>query len=85
MSQNSGTTGIVETDMATLARAVQAHQDLEGWLLSLPHRRRVTPEDAMRVDADLHYIGAGLAVVRKHLTRLHAAGWPAEEGSTGNV
>ena len=71
-------TGIVETDMAILAQATQAHQDLEGWLLSLPHRRRITPEDTMRVDADLHYFGAGLAVVRKYLVRLHHEGWAAE-------
>lgn len=72
--------GIVETDMAILADAAVAMNDLEGWLLSLPYRQRVTTEDAMRVEDDLYRLAAGLHTIRKYLALLRSSGWAEEEG-----
>lgn len=74
--QSQATLALVETDMAYLAGARVALQDMEGWLLSLPHRKRVTPDDMMRVACDLNRMGAGLDTVRKYLAYLHREGWP---------
>jgi hypothetical protein len=72
---NHRTTGLVETDMATLAAAEKALEDLEGLLLALPYQRRTTPEDIMRLDSGLQRLGAGLGVVRKFLRHLRRNGW----------
>ena len=69
------TKGIVETDMATLAAARQAKADLDAWLLSLPGKRRLTPDDMQRVASDLADIASGQNVVEKYLRLMHEQGW----------
>ena len=64
--------GIVETDMATLARGRQAVEDLEALLLRFGCRPVVTGEDGQRMAYDLQVVRVGLDVVEKYLAEWRA-------------
>lgn len=66
---------IVETDMAAIAAAGQAVEDLEGLLLRLAYRPTITTNDACRIGEDLQRIRAGQSTIRKYLSALRTGGW----------
>ena len=66
---------IVEADMALIADAGMAIDDLEGLLLRLAYRPAITTDDATRLGENLQRIRAGQGTIRKYLSALHCGGW----------
>ena len=61
---------IVEDDLAVVARAACAVEDLEALMLKFSRKPIVTLDDIDRMSDDLHDIRPGLDANKKHLVAL---------------